>query len=382
MKYLKKILLLIIVLLVILGILYINNLATPSMQNPNNATEEITKRPGKSNLVSRNGALYVDGTSLKNIYGETFKLKGLSSHGIQWFYDIITYENLKYLRDIWGINVFRIAMYTNEDGYISNPEEVKNKAYNIINMCIDLDLYVIIDWHILSDGDPNIYKEQAKSFFNETSLKYKDIPNLIYEICNEPNQSYVTWSNHIKPYAEEIIPIIRNNSSNSIILVGTPDWSKDILSVSNNPLSFSNIMYTIHFYAASHKTELQHNITYALENNIPIFISEWGTTDANGNGTIDIESSYNWINFMDLNNLSWVNWSFCNKNEASAILLPNYVLSEYSDITNNTTMDNLNNNSYIDSNIINNLDSFLSESGKFIKSVINTKTHNSLYENY
>lgn len=163
-----------------------------------------------SNLVSSNGTLHVSGTNLQNQYNQNFRLKGLSSHGI---------------------------------------------------LCINLDLYVVIDWHILSDGDPNIYLEQSKSFFNETSAKYKDYPNVIYEICNEPNQSYVTWSNHIKPYAEKIIPIIRNNSKNSVILVGTPDWSKDLSSVSKDPLKYDNIMYTVHFYAATHKAELQNTIT-------------------------------------------------------------------------------------------------------------------------
>lgn len=327
---------------------------TSDIQNTN--TNYIEENTGKnlitenSNLVSSNGTLHVSGTNLQNQYNQNFRLKGLSSHGIQWYSDIITYDNLKHLRDSWGINVFRIAMYTNENGYISQPDKMKKTAYNIIDMCINLDLYVVIDWHILSDGDPNIYLEQSKSFFNETSAKYKDYPNVIYEICNEPNQSYVTWSNHIKPYAEKIIPIIRNNSKNSVILVGTPDWSKDLSSVSKDPLKYDNIMYTVHFYAATHKTELQNTITSALNKNIPVFVSEWGTTDASGNSNFDLNSSKNWIEFMDKNNLSWINWSFCNKSEDSAILSSNY---------------NIKNSSSIDEH--------LTKSGEFIKANINTK---------
>lgn len=327
---------------------------TSDIQNTN--TNYIEENTGKnlitenSNLVSSNGTLHVSGTNLQNQYNQNFRLKGLSSHGIQWYSDIITYDNLKHLRDSWGINVFRIAMYTNENGYISQPDKMKKTAYNIIDMCINLDLYVVIDWHILSDGDPNIYLDQSKSFFNETSAKYKDYPNVIYEICNEPNQSYVTWSNHIKPYAEKIIPIIRNNSKNSVILVGTPDWSKDLSSVSKDPLKYDNIMYTVHFYAATHKTELQNTITSALNKNIPVFVSEWGTTDASGNSNFDLNSSKNWIEFMDKNNLSWINWSFCNKTEDSAILSSNYNIKSSSSI-----------------------DEHLTKSGEFIKANINTK---------
>lgn len=358
-KFIYKLIFFLIFVAIVFIIIYINkpnsSYPTNKVENKEETQSQIQKRSGVSNLVSGNGNLHVSNTNLQNMYNENFQLKGLSSHGIQWFSDVITYDNLQYLRDNWGINVFRVAMYTNENGYISHPQKIKETAYNIIDMCVELDLYVIIDWHILSDSDPNIYKEQAKAFFNETSLKYKDVPNVIYEICNEPNQSYVTWENHIKPYANEIIPIIRNNSQNSLILVGTPDWSKDLISVVKSPLNFDNIMYTLHFYAASHKTELQNTITTALSNNIPVFISEWGTTDASGNSELDLNSSINWINFMDTHNLSWVNWSFCNKDEASAILAKEYVTP-------------------------NQINDSITKNGSFIKKYISTKKYNPLYE--
>ena len=42
-------------------------------------------------------------------------------------------------------------------------------------MAISLDLYVIIDWHILSDNNPNIHKEEAKAFFTEMAIEYKNV---------------------------------------------------------------------------------------------------------------------------------------------------------------------------------------------------------------
>ncbi len=358
MKSKIRVLLKLIIFVIIIAIIIFINKLTQSHTEKDVA--EIIKRLGVSNLVSGNGNLYVDGTNLKNMYHENFQLKGISSHGIQWYYDLLTKDNLTYLRDVWGINVFRIAMYTNENGYISNPTEIKQKAYNLIDMCIDLDLYVIIDWHTLSDNDPNMYIEEAKAFFEETSLKYQNVPNLIYEICNEPNQGSVTWSNQIKPYAEEIIPIIRNNSKDSVILVGTPTWCVNLNDPTNEPLDFNNIMYTFHFYAGTHKSESRNTITKALENGLPVFISEWGTTDISGNSGFDAESTMDWIHFMDENNLSWINWSFSNKDEDSAILT-----SEYS---NETLQEGLT------------IDNYISESGNLVRQFINTKKYNPLYE--
>ena len=181
--------------------------------------------------VSDNGFLHVDGTSIKNNKNNHFEIMGLSSHGLQWYNQLLTYDNLKTLKDTWKINVFRIAMYTDENGYINNKDEMKQKLIEITNNLIDLDMYVIIDWHTLKDNDPNKYKEDAKVFFDEISTLYKDSPNIIYEICNEPSGNTVTWDDQIKPYAEEIIPIIRKNAPKSLIIVGTPNWCKDLTSL-------------------------------------------------------------------------------------------------------------------------------------------------------
>lgn len=303
-------------------------------------------RFGVKNLVSGNGNLHVEGTTLYNKYNEPIQLKGLSSHGIQWFGNLITKDNLTYLRDNWGINVFRIALYTEENGYISNPS-LKDKVIEITDNLIDLDMYAIIDWHILSDGNPMTHIEEAKNFFDEMSKKYADTPNVIYEICNEPNNA--TWEDAIKPYASEIIPIIRKNSPDALIIVGTPTWSTDIDKVAESPLDFDNVAYACHFYAGTHKTDQRNKIKKALDKNICVFITEWGTTNLTGNSELSLDSSAEWLDFLDSNNISWINWSFANKAEDSAILKP---------VTINSPEE---------------IDLNLTESGEFIKSRISTK---------
>ncbi len=274
-----------------------------------------------NNRVIYNGFLKVDGTKLKNRFGQEIQLKGVSSHGVQWEYtDIITKENLKYLRDEWDMNVFRIAMYTEEGGYINDKETNKQKVISIIDICIDLDIYVVVDWHNLKDGDPNKNKEAAREFFEFISEKYKNVPNVIYEICNEPNG--VLWTEHIKPYANEIIEIIRKNTPKSLIIVGTPDYSKDIVSVVNSKLEYNNILYAFHFYASTHTEIYRQFIKYALENDVPVFVSEWGTGNYTGDGGFDYVNSEEWMKFLDENNISWINWSFSYKDESTAIVKP------------------------------------------------------------
>ena len=218
MKNKIKILLLVIIIIV-LGILifikFIDNdkvVKTGTKKITNETKEE--KDAMKNNLVSYNGWLKIENNTLVNERKEKIRLKGISTHGLQWYSKYANYDMMKSLKEELGINLFRIAMYTEENGYIYN-KSLKNKVEEIVENAKKLDMYVIIDWHILSDGDPLMHKEEAKEFFREMSLKYKDYPNVIYEICNEPNGN-VTWENNIKPYAEEVIKEIRENSKKSI----------------------------------------------------------------------------------------------------------------------------------------------------------------------
>lgn len=270
--------------------------------------------------VSQNGALTVNGTQLCNQIGEPIVLSGMSSHGIQWYSNYTSYASIKNTSD-FGANVFRIAMYTAENGYISQKDNIKQTVYSAVDNAVMNDMYVIIDWHILSDGNPLTYLNEAKEFFAEVSAKYADVPNVIYEICNEPNGN-VTWAGNVKPYAEQIIPIIRQNT-NAVILVGSPTWSQDVDAAADDPLNFNNIMYTCHFYAGTHSSNLRDKIDYALSKNAPIFVSEWGTSAADGSGGIYLSQAEEWINFLNSRGISRVNWSLCNKNESSAALSPN-----------------------------------------------------------
>ncbi len=311
-----------------------NTTLTKSTKNNSvNSTTKSTRQAttiakAKNNLVSYNGWLNIKNNALVNQYGEKIQLKGMSTHGLQWFSKYANADVMKTLRDEWNANLFRIAMYTGENGYLSNPS-IKNKVVEIVDNAINLNMYVIIDWHILSDGDPLSHKNEAISFFRKMSKKYKNNPNVIYEICNEPNGN-ITWNNNIKPYAEEVIAAIRANSPNSIIIVGTSTWSQDVDESAKNPINDSRVMYALHFYAGTHTEWLRARCKQALRK-IPIFVSEWGMSDASGNGGVFKDESDKWVKFMDDNNISWANWSLCDKNESSALLKPNTPSNDISD---------------------------------------------------
>lgn len=270
--------------------------------------------------VSENGWLQVKGTQLCNEKGEPVALHGMSSHGLHWFGQFAGEQAMKNTAG-FGANLFRVAMYTGEGGYLSQPEAVKKQAIASIDAAIKNDMYVIIDWHILSDGNPMDHIAESKAFFTEMARRYKDEPAVIYEICNEPNGN-VTWDRDIKPYAQQLVRTIRGESTKGIILIGSSTWSQDVHLAAADPVERDNLMYTLHFYAGTHGQWLRDRADNALKAGLPIFVSEWGTSSADGSGGVFPEESGKWLDFMEQRGISWANWSLCDKDETSAALRP------------------------------------------------------------
>lgn len=269
--------------------------------------------------------LKVTGINLVDSDGQKIMLRGISNHGLSWYPQYVNYDTIKFFKHDFNINAYRLAMYTDElNGFCVCSPDWKKYLYEVIDKgvrtAISLDMYVIIDWHILYDSNPLIYLEQAKDFFEFLSKKYGSIPNVLFEICNEPNIN-CTWDD-VKQYSNIIIPIIRKNSQN-VIIVGTTTWSQDVDVAALDPLNYENLMYALHFYSSTHKQSLRDKCIYALENNLPIFISEFGVCEASGNGYIDYEEANLWFELIKKYNLSHFCWNLSNRDEASAILKPN-----------------------------------------------------------
>lgn len=274
--------------------------------------------------VSAHGALHLDGTRLVDKDGKPYRLKGVSTHGLSWYPEYVNKEAFQTMRDEWGVNCVRLAMYTAEyNGYCvgdeSNRKALLKRVDNGIQYATELGMYVIVDWHILSDGNPKTYQKKAASFFKRMAKKYADYDNVIYEICNEPNGS-VTWK-EIKSYAKAIIKTIRKYDKDAVIIVGTPTWSQDVDIVSESPITgYDNLMYAFHFYAGTHQKSYREKVSTALKNGLPVFVSEFGITDASGNGAVNTKEGTVWYKFLKKNGISCVAWNLSNKDESSALL--------------------------------------------------------------
>jgi endoglucanase len=267
--------------------------------------------------VEKYGRLQVVGARLCDARGDPVQLRGMSSAGLQWYGGIINEDSFAALARDWGCDVIRLALYVGEGGYAAHPE-LKDLVAEGVDLATRQGLYVILDWHVLTPGDPNdpIYSGAA-DFFGEMARAYGSRPNVMYEIMNEPNGE-LTWPKDLKPYASRLVAAIRAVDPVGIILIGSGTWSQDVDFAADDPVVGANLMYTVHFYAGTHGSILRGKISRALAEGAAVFCSEWGTSEANGTGGPYIESSEEWLKFLDDRGISWVNWSLSDKDETSA----------------------------------------------------------------
>jgi aryl-phospho-beta-D-glucosidase BglC (GH1 family) len=271
--------------------------------------------------VSRHGKLSVVGTELIDEHGEPVQLKGVSSMWLNW--ESRQYstskEGLAWLRDNWNLSLFRAAMGVEPDGaYLKAPEQAKAKVRAIVQNAIELDVYVLIDWH---DHNAHEHPEQAREFFAEMAAEFGEYPNVLYETFNEPLK--VSWSADLKPYHESIVETVRAADPDNVIVLGTPNWSQFVDEASRDPLEGENLMYTLHFYACTHTGWLRSKAETALAAGLPLFVTEWGATTADGgveSPTPCLDEAAAWHELMNRKKISWAAWKFDGCTDGSCIL--------------------------------------------------------------
>jgi endoglucanase len=266
--------------------------------------------------VERHGQLRVEGNRIVDAQGDPVVLRGMSLFWSQWAPQFYNRDAIGWLRDDWKVDVVRAAIAVHSGGYREHPERETKKAEAAIDAAVALGLYVIVDWHA-HQPEP----EAASRFFTHIARKYGHLPNIIYETWNEPLDTQ-DWSDVIKPFHLAVIPKIRELDPDALIVAGTQTWSQDVDKAAADPLPFANVAYTLHFYAGTHRQPLRDKAAAALARGAALFVTEWGTTPASGDGPLDLEETRKWWDFLEANRLSYLNWSIATKRESSAALLP------------------------------------------------------------
>lgn len=259
--------------------------------------------------------LSIKGTQIVGQAGENVVLRGASLYWSRQKPRFYNANTLRWLRDDWNVNAVRAALEVDEKLGAPLAAEV-NRVRSVVDAAIDLGLYVLIDWHA-----HHPYQGMCCEFFSLVANEYRQYPNIIYEIWNEPSGQY-KWAEHIKPYHEMVCGVIRAADPKNLIVVGTQNWCRDVEISANDPLSIGNVAYSLHFYAGDHRQPLRDKAILAIKRGLPLLVTEWGACEADGDGPIDRSETARWHRFLESNKIGHINWSISDKNERAAALVP------------------------------------------------------------
>uniref|UniRef100_A0A914HDZ2 Glycoside hydrolase family 5 domain-containing protein n=1 Tax=Globodera rostochiensis TaxID=31243 RepID=A0A914HDZ2_GLORO len=269
------------------------------------------------------GKLSVKGNQLVNEGGNAVQLRGMSLFWSQWEAGakFFNEQTVKCLKCSWHADIVRAPLAVDQGGYLQNPDQEYAKVERVVNAAINNCIYVLIDWHYT---DSTAYQDKAVEFFSRISKLCAGKCNCLYETWNEPKDN--NWSAQLKPYHEAVINAIRQNDQEGVAIVATPNWDQDVQVAADDPIKDqTNVMYTLHFYAGTHKQELRDKALQAINKGLPLFVTEYGTTPSTGDGMSDLGETLQWYEFLDNNRISYINWAVDDKSEQSAALQPNSV---------------------------------------------------------
>ncbi len=269
-----------------------------------------------ASIVEQHGRLQVHGNRVVDAKGVPVTLRGMSLFWSQWKPAFYNRAAINWLRTDWNITAIRAAIAAHGGGYDRDPEGQTKRAEAAIDAAIAEGIYVVVDWHAHVP-----LPDEAVRFFTHIARKYRGVPNLIYETWNEPLPQH-SWAGVLKPYHLRVIGAIRAEDPGAFVIAGTRSWSQDVDEAAADPLPLKNVAYVLHFYAATHGQYLRDKGDLALKRGVALFVSEYGTTAANGDLPIDAAETQRWWDWMEANGISYLGWSVNDKAEASAILLP------------------------------------------------------------
>ena len=297
---------------------------------PGSTASSATATAGPESVgtpVEINGQLRVCGTQLCNQFDQPIQLRGMSTHGLQWYGwgACIGDSSLDALALDWGADIVRVSMYVQEGGYETDPDGFTAQAETIVDALIARGLYVLLDWHMLDPGDPTLNAARAKAYFGHMAARYGQLPNMLYEIANEP--SGVSWAT-IKAYADDMLPVLRRDAPDGIVIIGTPAWSSFGVSEGGGPAEVAaapvvgeNVVYTFHFYAATHGQEYRDALT-AASDALPVFVTEWGAQEYTGDGANDFDSAQAYLDLLAARKISWTSWNYSDDERSGAAFQP------------------------------------------------------------
>lgn len=284
-------------------------------------------------LFWNHGKLTKSGKYLIDANNKQMEIRGIGTHFILQYSNLHTLDCINALRS-YGVNCLRISVYLEDYtpkssdnqpayGYLSHPQETKTAIKELVDICTELGMYVLLDWHVYADGAARqgitgtamLHRTEAEDFFEYFSNRYKKLPNIMYEIANEPY--YTLTAAQCLPYIRSIRSIIRANDPNAVIVMNN---ASDGIPVLYNTLSndgITDIFVSTHQYGQNVVSQYQE---WWNTYNYPLFNTEWGNSSPSGDGAGNDAYAEALLDWYHASGIPHAFWKFTDQTMTTSVL--------------------------------------------------------------
>ena len=259
--------------------------------------------------------LYVSGNKFVDENEKEIVLKGLMAPDPHKIYSEGNFSK-DYYEGIFSFGGNAIRVPIHPDRYAADEYYMWRYLDKIVRWAGECGRYVILDWHYIGNPVTGKGKEMpdiqenhmvlTKQFWAQTASYFKDTPNVIFEIYNEP--AFIS-SESWEDAAKEIIDVIRENGANQLIIVGSPDYSYNLSWAKQSSIDDPNVAYSVHVFP--NKTNWEKKL-YEIKEEVPLIVTEWGYIDSD----IIAKQSYlrgsresfgePFLNYLADNKIGWI----------------------------------------------------------------------------
>jgi len=289
-----------------------NSATTTTASTNGGTTTGWTPPPDWTNGIP---PLHTEGRHFTDPFGNVVVLRGVAiadlqdvdterpGMSVQQLLELLTDEDARFYTRVVRFTVF-------PERWLVDPKQyLIEHLVPAVEAAARLGLYVIVDWHEISDVEPVI--DRTTEFWNTVAPVFAGHSNVLYEIFNEPiNQDDPSWQRW-KAQAQPWVNSIRQYAPSNIILIGGPFWSQQIGGAATDPFEGENLAYVGHIYPVIDRNVWSDTGVMAQVAEVqPLMITEWGFRD-DGNYIWDgTKSSFGdpLKDFVESHNLSWTAW--------------------------------------------------------------------------
>lgn len=271
----------------------------------------------KFGSAAANGLYYTVGNKVLTPSGQVHVFKGVAMPAMSWQSGMngeLTIQQVHAVK-AWGVNLVRLPLNINH--WRDNKDNYRANIKTIVGWIKADGMDIMLDLHSAelpghTGGPARMAPRQAITFWQQVATEYKNDPDIIFELFNEPHDITAgEWRDGSSEFAgfQEMYNAVRSTGAQNIVLVAGTNWAYDLSFVKTHRINGVNIMYSTHPYNGGDRIAAIQERDYGFivtQNIAPVMLTEFGNTTDDCNAL----HTRTTLDYARSKGMSWVAWAY------------------------------------------------------------------------